>query len=122
MKVAPLLLLAALRWRTEDGRLLLVMSVIPQSMYFYDQLALGLLARTFRQALVCSLWSYAVMGLAFLSAPANLDTLPQNAEYLSRFITWGCYFPALGCVLWRHRRHGAVTTSVPGESGIHSRG
>lgn len=99
-----LLLLAATQWRTEDGRLLLGMSLIPQSMFFYDQLALGLLARTFRQSLVCSLWSYAVMAVAYLWAPPTLDTLPKNAAYLSRVILWGYYLPALIAVVWRDHR------------------
>ena len=96
-----LLLLAAARWRTEDGRLILGMSLVPQSMFFYDQLALGLLARTFRQSLVCALWSYAVMAIAYLLAPKNLETIPQNAEYLSRIITWAYYLPALAFALRR---------------------
>ena len=99
-----LLLLAATRWRTADGRLLLGMSLVPQSMFFYDQLALGLLAQTFRQSLVCSLWSYAVAAVAYLCAPSGLDTLPQNAAYLSRMIVWGYYLPALAWVLWTARR------------------
>jgi hypothetical protein len=98
-----LLLLAATRWRTENGRLLLAMSLIPQSMFFYDQLALGLTARTLRQSLICSLWSYAVAAMAYLFAPPGLDTLPQNAAYLARAIVWGYYIPALSWVLWTER-------------------
>jgi hypothetical protein len=98
-----ILLLAATRWRTENGRLLLGMSLIPQSMFFYDQLALGLIARTLRQSLVCSLWSYAVAALAYLFAPTGMDTLPENAAYLARVILWGYYVPALSWVLWMER-------------------
>jgi len=107
-----LLLLAAIRWRTESGRLLLAMAVIPQSMFFYDQLALGLLAQTFRQSLVCALWSYAVAALAYLCAPSGLDTLPQNAAYLSRIIVWGYYLPALAWVLWTWRRRPAIRAGL----------
>ena len=107
-----LLLLAAARWRTEDGRLVLAMSLVPQSMFFYDQLALGLLARTFRQSLICALWSYAVMAVAYLAAPKNLETIPQNAAYLSRIITWGFYLPALALALRRpNRSHQPSTRS-----------
>jgi hypothetical protein len=97
------LVLAALRWRTEDGRLLLALSLIPQSMWGYDQLALGLLARTFRESLLLSLWSYSVMVLAFLLAPDGLVTKAQNADYLSRVVVWGYYLPALAVVLRRPR-------------------
>jgi hypothetical protein len=107
-----LLLLAAIRWRTESGRLLLAMSLIPQSMFFYDQLALGLLAQTFRQSLICALWSYAVMLLAYMCAPSGLNTLPQNAAYLSRIIVWGYYLPALAWVLWTGRRHPVIRAGL----------
>jgi len=103
-----LLLLAAIRWRTESGRLLLAMSLIPQSMFFYDQLALGLVAQTFRQSLVCALWSYAVAVFAYVCAPSGLDTLPQNAAYLSRMIVWGYYLPALAWVLWTAPRRPVI--------------
>ena len=46
-----LLVLAALRWRTRAGRLLLAMSVLPQQLYFYDQLPLWLVPRTRQQSI-----------------------------------------------------------------------
>jgi hypothetical protein len=100
----PLLALAAIKWRTEDGRLLIAMSIIPQSMWGYDQLALGLLARTRLEAIVFSLWSYAVMIAGFLLAPDTLATKAQNAEYLSRVVVWGYYLPALLFLLRRSPR------------------
>jgi len=55
---APLLLLAILRWRKPEGRLFLAMTCIPQALFFYDQLVLWLLPRTFRQSLLLSLGSF----------------------------------------------------------------
>ena len=46
-----LLLLAALRWRLQAGRLLLAMSIIPQQLFFYDQLPLWLVPRTRNQSI-----------------------------------------------------------------------
>ena len=46
-----LLALAALRWRLRAGRLLLAMSVIPQQLFFYDQLPLWLVPRTRQQSI-----------------------------------------------------------------------
>jgi hypothetical protein len=43
------LLLAALRWRTPEGRLLLVSACVPQLLLFADQLPLWLVARTRRE-------------------------------------------------------------------------
>jgi hypothetical protein len=46
-----LLALAALRWRTRGGRLLLAMSVLPQQLYFYDQVPLWLIPKTRQQSI-----------------------------------------------------------------------
>ena len=56
--VAPLLLLAILRWREREARLFLAMACIPQALFFYDQLPLWLLPRTLRQSLLLSLGSF----------------------------------------------------------------
>ena len=39
-------LLAALRWRRPEGRLLLVMTIVPHALFFYDELPLWLVAQT----------------------------------------------------------------------------
>lgn len=44
-----LVLVALLRWRSRDARLVLTMSVLPQHVYFYDQLPLYLTAHTGRR-------------------------------------------------------------------------
>ncbi|MFL5575712.1 MAG: hypothetical protein ACJ79S_07090, partial [Gemmatimonadaceae bacterium] len=63
----PILLLAALRWRTPEGRLLLAMACIPQFPFFYDALPLWLVARTQREALNLTWCSWAAFAgwLAF---------------------------------------------------------
>lgn len=50
----PLLLLAAWRWRDERARLLLLLAISPQFLWFYDQLPLWLAPRTWRQGLLLS--------------------------------------------------------------------
>ena len=57
----PVLLLAALRWRRPEARLFLGMACVPQAMFFYDQLALGLIPRTLRQSLILSLASFVLL-------------------------------------------------------------
>jgi hypothetical protein len=57
----PILLLAALRWRRPEGRLLLAMACVPQALFFYDQLVLGLIPRTLRQSLIFSLVSFGLL-------------------------------------------------------------
>ncbi len=49
--VGPLLLLALTRWRRPEARLLLGYACVPQAPWFYDQLVLGLIPATSRQAL-----------------------------------------------------------------------
>src|SRR6185436_18992919 len=51
-------LLAIIRWRRPESRLLVTMAFLPQTMLFYDQLPLGLVARSYRQALTMAVLSY----------------------------------------------------------------
>ena len=57
------------------------MAMVPQTMLLYDQLALGLIARTRKQALLFSLWSYGGIAFGTLIAPAadwNNKTSPSR--------------------------------------------
>jgi hypothetical protein len=97
-----LLVLAALRWRRPDARLLLGMACVPQSMFAYDQLPLGLIAETRKQALIFSLWSYlGIWGSRFVSAGPIADTKADTLRYLAVVITWTYYLPLLVVVLRR---------------------
>src|SRR5262249_8132815 len=49
--VGGVALLALLRWRRPEARLLLAMAFIPHGLYFYDELPLWLVASTRREAL-----------------------------------------------------------------------
>jgi len=102
----PLLLLAALRWRHEDGRLLLAMACVPQTMLLYDQLALGLLARTRMQAIVFGLWSFLSVALLRAAAPLLMpgidwDDRARTFSLFARVIVLAYYLPALAVVLLR---------------------
>jgi hypothetical protein len=97
-----LLVLAALRWRTSEGRLLLCMSCVPQSMLMYDQFLLLLVARTRLEAIAFSLWSHlAPFALAFVTATPTADTKAETLPYMGRVLTLTMYLPALIVVLWR---------------------
>lgn len=92
----PLLLLSALRWRTPSGRMLLMMALVPQSMFFYDLLMLWLIPRTRRESLVLSLTS--CIGViawrtwsAWFQAPYYFLAQP--------FAMLFCYLPALVILL-----------------------
>jgi hypothetical protein len=110
----PLLLLALARWRLREGRLLLGMACVPQTMLLYDQIALGLLARTRLQAIIFGLWSYAAPTLLRAALPVilpNVDWSDRASAFsgLARVIVLGYYLPALAVVLARRN-----TGPVPG--------
>jgi hypothetical protein len=93
-----LLLLALLRWRQPEARLLVAMACVPQLLFFADQLALGLVARTKAEAEF-----YAGCGLA-----ASLVWLlrlsphdPNLTGLAAPYVMLGCYLPALAIVLHR---------------------
>ncbi len=92
-----LLLAALLRWRQPEARLLLAMACVPQLLFFADQLPLGLVARTRREAV-----SLAISGVAAFTGWWALvgpgDMYPDEAQ---PFVMAGFYLPALAIVLLR---------------------
>lgn len=93
------LLLAALRWRTAEGRLVLAMACVPQLLFFADQLPLLLVARTPRERrlLVASgLVAFVAWFAWTIQRPA--EAYVPAAEW---FVLLGCFAPALGVVLRR---------------------
>lgn len=61
--VGAVALLAFLRWRQPEGRLVGAMALIPQNLYFYDQLPLLLVARSGRAAFTFAVLSWAAWGV-----------------------------------------------------------
>ncbi len=59
----PMLLLAALRWRDPRARLLLVLAVIPNRLWFYEQLLLGYVPQTRNRMLVWVACTWVAVGL-----------------------------------------------------------
>jgi hypothetical protein len=90
----PVLLLAAIRWRRPEARLLLAMACVPQTLFFYDQLILWLIPRTLRQSLILSLASFALLLTWFYR-------LGPGEYYMQKAIPYamGIYFVALATVL-----------------------
>lgn len=95
---APLAL-AVLRWRQPEARLLLAMSLLPQTASFADQLVLQTIARDRRESMLLALASF-IGGVAWMlrmneptSTPAVLVGVP--------YVTASIYWPALILVLLR---------------------
>lgn len=98
--MGSVLLLAVLRWRTPEGRLLLVMALVPQRLLAYDQLGLCLIPRRWWSSLLFSVVTWPAL-VAWVS-PSALG-YPKSAVFqLTDFLTLCCiYLPALYMVLRR---------------------
>ena len=94
----PLLLLALARWRRPEARLLLVMACVPQTLLFYDQLPLWLIARTRLQSAAMGLISMLGLIVAGFALPSS-PTISQAADTFWPMIFATCYLPALALVM-----------------------
>lgn len=97
-------LLALVRWRRPEARLLVAMTLIPHALLFYDELPLFLIAQSRREAmaLVISSWVGLFAWMATSRGPALLDIQPWSVASV--------YLPALVIVL----RRANVSTDAAG--------
>lgn len=95
----PLLLLALLRWRRAEARLLLLMSVVPQTLFFADQFPLWLVPRTRRETALLSGLSLLALGIAF--ARYRRGEVSQLIYACQPLIVPLVYIPCLVMVLTR---------------------
>jgi len=98
----PLLLLAALRWRRPDARLLLAMAVVPHHYVWYDQLLLFLVPERPRE--VWALWALSwlsgvVAGILFARSVAP-DLDGRQMAFRAPIVAL-MYLPCLAMVLRR---------------------
>ena len=88
-----LLLAAGLRWRKPEGRLLLALALIPQNMWFYDQLQLWLIPRSLKESWLLTILSWLAYGVwRWHSAGTSLG---DPAGRPDAFVLVFCYLPAL---------------------------
>jgi hypothetical protein len=95
----PLLLLAVLRWRRMDARVLLACACVPHTPVVYDVVPLGLLVRSTREGIGFAVLTYAAMLTqdALIAGLAPGDAATRAARLLNVFV----YLPALLLVLSR---------------------
>jgi hypothetical protein len=98
----PLLLLALLRWRRPDARILLACACVPHTPVVYDVVPLVSLVRSFRQGLAFAVLTY----VALLAQASFLANLPPDAAATraARILNLAIYLPALLLVLSRPNR------------------
>jgi hypothetical protein len=99
---APLVL-AVLRWRRPEARLLLVMSLVPQTAMFADQLMLFLVPQNRRQSLILALIGI-VGGIAWM---VRLRAWGHPALVGGPYVVASLYLPAL-VVLLRQQNAGEI--------------
>lgn len=105
-----LILVAALFfWRQPEGRLLFILSIVPQTIWFYDQLLLWLIPRNGKESWLLTGLSWLAYGLWRLG---RLFLPPEHPLYLPDvYILTLCFIPALGLLL-RARVAGAASTTL----------
>jgi hypothetical protein len=104
-----LLLLAALRWRQPEGRLLAVWACIPRTEGLYDLLPLFLVAQTASETALLAVLSWLAL---FVEAVLPGASIPISDPVKATATSWSVlfvllYLPALALVLLR--RPGGVT-------------
>ena len=103
----PLVLLALLRWRRPEARLLVAMSCVPQSPTFYDMLPLAFVPITLRESVMLSVLTYVVMTVTAVAAPGY--GLTQNLQISGPASVLLIYLPCLIMIL-RRPNEGHVPT------------
>jgi hypothetical protein len=94
-------LAALVRWRRPEARMLVILACVPQTMLYYDQLPLLLIARTYRQALAFALTSWVA---PFLSIAIHGAAATERATLLAwnaPIVVATYYLPSLLLVLMR---------------------
>jgi hypothetical protein len=106
----PLILLALIRWRRPEARLLIAMAVVPSSPLVYETLPLFLIAR--RRIEWCVLAFGSSLGYLLMTGYSQ----SQMNGYMERgrwVVVWLCYLPALVIVLCRPNEHREFDASRP---------
>jgi hypothetical protein len=106
----PLILLALIKWRRADARLLAGLACVPQTPVLYEALPLFLLVRNFREATLLIVLT-GVLGRIVLTTVTTTD---YNAWMTAngQLMVWLLYLPCTALVLFRPNE-GLTTFTAP---------
>lgn len=96
--IGAIALLALLRWRTAEGRLVAALSIVPTAAWPYDHLMLWLAAKSWKEAALLSVSSWFVYVAIHATAPHDLT---RDVSTVQTLLAIGLYLPALVFVLRR---------------------
>jgi hypothetical protein len=96
----PILLLSLFRWKRPEARLLLALSLVPQSLLFYDQLLLWLVPKTKNESIGLSLSSVIAYEVGNARYPADSDVAVVTNAYAPLIMAF-IFLPCLIMVLRR---------------------
>jgi hypothetical protein len=113
------LLLAVLRWRRPDARLLLALSVVPHTPSLYDLVLLFFACRTLRETIVLATLTHALYwGIVVFASFPNFDAYAVGLGKAAIFVV---YLPVLVMILLRPNLEGEqVTSGQPPPAGWRS--
>jgi hypothetical protein len=97
-----LMLIGLLRWRDPDARLLVALTVVPQTGIWYESLPAMLVARNTREAYFLTLTS--VLAYIVRRVLGPLHTFVEESWLVGTLSLWGVLIPALVLVLRRARQ------------------
>jgi hypothetical protein len=111
----PAILLAALRWRRPEARLLLVLALVPQNLLFYDQLLLWLVPRTWKESalLTCLSFPALFLGNTRIAASGMRVVVDSYAPLIVAFL----FLPCVIMILRRPNEGGAFPRQITSETG-----
>jgi hypothetical protein len=89
-----------LRWRRPEAWLILVLACVPQTLLFYDQLPLWLVARTRLESLILALTSWIGFVILLVILP-DVSNIAQKTAFTGPVIVATLYLPAAIMVLRR---------------------
>jgi hypothetical protein len=100
--------LALLKWKRRDARLLIAMSLMPQTFYWYETLPLFLIPATFRESVILAFTSSAAYAMEI--GLIHVKSITMTGRIVGAIIIFSTYIPCLVMIL---RRPNVTETRSP---------